>query len=193
MDLVGYFGYWGIMMVVAFEYACFPMPSEILLPFIGITIAQNKCRYLAALMFSIAGGLLGSIMCYLIGCYGGNPLLRRIEIKFPKTRKTVRALDNLFNKYGKVTVFMARLLPLTRTYVSLIAGAVKLDIIAFSIYSLLGIVIWNTFLISLGYFLGDNWSSIQLFLSQYSRFVYAVVITLVLTIIYRKRMRRNIN
>ncbi|WP_246582864.1 DedA family protein [Clostridium mobile] len=193
MQIIGQIGYLGIVIIIGLEYACFPMPSEVVLPFIGMTATQNNITYLGALLASIIGGLLGSSLCYAVGYYGGSPLIEKIEKKFPKTKKSIDAINKWFEKYGKASVFLARLLPLTRTYISIVAGAVKLNISTYLIYSVAGIVIWNSILISLGYFIGDNWDYIQLFMKQYSIIASIILIAIVIAAIYirKKNIKAN--
>lgn len=189
INLVGYLGYTGVMLIVGLEYACFPIPSEVVLPFIGLSASQGEFTFLGALFFSIIGGIVGCLICYLIGYLGGKPLLSWSERRFPKTKKTIRALNKWFDKYGKFAVFITRLFPLTRTYVSLLAGAEKLPLNVFIGYSSLGIVLWNTVLISLGYFIGDNLELIDRIMQKYSIVAGTILIIAIFTYFYLKKKK----
>jgi membrane protein DedA with SNARE-associated domain len=187
IQLISELGYAGVSIVVGLEYACFPIPSEVVLPFIGMTASKASFSYLGAILFSVIGGIVGSIFCYLLGYYGGNPLLNWLFRRFPSSRKSIEALNKWFDKYGKIAVFGARLVPLTRTYVSILAGAVKLNIISFTLYSLAGIVLWNTVLISIGYYVGENWAAIEGLMADYSVAVIILALLAAGTLIYKKK------
>lgn len=186
-------GYGAVTVIAAMEYACLPfMPSEIIFPFIGVITAQGKITFLGALVSSIIGGLVGSIICYLIGYYGGASLLEKMKEKFPKSKHSIEYIDTWFKKYGKSTVLFTRLVPLTRTYISIIAGSTKLDFTIFIVFSLIGIAVWNTVLISLGYFIGSNWEYIGVIMKHYSIFVLTVISVVIIVVFYKARKRRNI-
>lgn len=187
ISLIEQWGYIGIALGVALEYACIPIPSEVILPFIGILASKNSFSYLGVILVSVIAGILGSIICYLIGFYGGNPLILSLTKKFPKTKKSTTALNKWFEKHGKLAVLFARLFPLTRTYVSFIAGATKLNPAVFTLYSLVGITLWNTVLISLGYILGENWAFIETLLKQYSTACIVIALVIIVVIIFRKK------
>ncbi|ARC83828.1 hypothetical protein U732_326 [Clostridium argentinense CDC 2741] len=187
INLIEQWGYLGIALGVTLEYACIPIPSEVILPFIGILASQNSFSYLGVILVSVVAGIFGSIICYLIGSYGGNPLILSLTKKFPKTKKSTIALNKWFEKHGKLAVLFARLFPLTRTYVSFIAGATKLNSIIFILYSLVGITLWNTVLITLGYFVGENWTIIETLMRQYSTACAVIALIIIVVIIFRKK------
>ena len=171
-------GYLGIFISVALEYACFPISSEILLPLIGILVYNGRLKYLFTIITSIFAGIFGSTICYIIGVFGGVPLLNYSKKKFPKTRNTIDSLNNWFSKYGKITVLLARIVPITRTYISILAGAQRLNYITFITYSSIGIAFWNTVLILIGYFLGDNFGLITDILKRYSNIAIILLISI---------------
>lgn len=166
--LAGQLGYMGIIFIVGLEYACFPIPSEVVLPFVGMSVAGGEFTYLGALFASAIGGLIGSWICYLIGYIGGAPFIQWTVRKWPKTKKTTIALEKWFARYGNMAVLLTRIVPLTRTYISILAGAEKLNMATFTIYSFVGMMAWNIVLITLGYFVGDNMALIESLVSRYS-------------------------
>lgn len=172
-------GYIGIFIVVALEYACFPMSSEILLPLIGMLVYKGELNYLLVVITSILAGIVGSTICYFVGVIGGAPLLNYSKLKFPKTRNVINSLNRWFNRYGKIAVLIARVVPITRTYVSILAGAQKLNYLTFIAYSSIGIAFWNTVLILIGYFLGDNLELITILLKKYSNIIVLLIIIII--------------
>ncbi|WP_291583942.1 DedA family protein [Clostridium sp. UBA6640] len=187
IDLIEQWGYLGIALAVTLEYACIPIPSEVILPFIGILASQNSFSYLGVILVSVVAGIFGSIICYLIGYYGGNPLILSLTKRFPKTKKSTIALNKWFEKHGKLAVLFARLFPLTRTYVSFIAGAAKFNSTIFILYSLVGITLWNTVLITLGYLLGENWTIIESLMKQYSATCAVIALIIIVVIIFKEK------
>lgn len=190
--IVNEIGYVAVVIITAMEYAGFPMmPSEVILPAIGILAAKGEITYLGALSFSVLGGLIGSLLCYFIGYYGGGVLIEKIILKFPQTKKSIETINNWFEKYGKLAIFFARLVPLTRTFISIIAGTAKFNKKTFILFSIMGIIIWNSILVSLGYFIGHNWSYIHLIMKQYSIFASIIILASILLVIYKKLVNRK--
>lgn len=186
VSLINNFGYIGVFLAVFLEYACLPLPSEVLLPFVGLLAATGNISFVGAIIVSVIAGLLGSLTCYFIGYFGGSLILDSLQRKFPSSRKSINKINHFINKYQKSSVFLTRLVPLTRTYISLVVGTLKFNIIHFLLYSLGGILLWNTFLISVGYFLGENTELISKILKDYSFIVIGLIIISGLFFIYKK-------
>lgn len=191
INMIGSFGYFGILLIVGLEYACFPLPSEVVLTFFGLSASQGEFSLIGVIIFSIIGGLLGSLICYAIGFYGGVPLQEWIGCKFPSSKKSMIALNKWFKKYGKPAVLLARIVPLTRTYVSLLAGAEKFSLKYFILYSSLGISIWNIFLVCLGYFIGDNLPLINSIMEKYTFITLAILAIGIIAVIYFKFFKKK--
>lgn len=179
------FGYIGIFIAVFLEYACLPLPSEILLPFIGLLASYDNFGFIPAIIVSIVAGLIGSTICYILGYFGGAPIIEWLTNKSPSTKKSAEKINSFLEKYEKAAVFLARLLPLTRTYISIAVGAVKMKYSEFILYSFGGITIWNIILISLGYFLGENTDLIQKVLKQYSVIALLIGLLILIFITYK--------
>ncbi|EGT3614732.1 DedA family protein [Clostridium perfringens] len=191
IDIVGSFGYLGILFIVGLEYACFPLPSEVVLTFFGLSASQGEFSLIGVIIFSIIGGLLGSLICYALGYYGGVPLQEWLGRKFPSSQKSMLALNKWFKKYGKPAVLLARIVPLTRTYVSLLAGAEKFSLKSFVLYSSLGISVWNIFLVCLGYFIGDNLPLINSIMEKYTTITLVVLAISIIAVIYLKFFKKK--
>ena len=141
-----------LFFIVFLEYLNLPgLPGGIVLPAIGVLIANNKYNFLGVFLISVLAGLLGSMTLYYIGYYVGNPILEWIKNKFPKTEGSIDKAFNFTKRFGSKGVFICRLLPVVRTIVSLISGTVKEDIVEFTVYSALGISVWNLVFILGGY------------------------------------------
>ncbi|MVX66061.1 DedA family protein [Clostridium chromiireducens] len=194
MYIISEIGYIAVVIITAMEYACFPaMPSEVILPAIGILAAKGEITYFGALISSVLGGLIGSLLCYYVGYYGGGVLIEKIILKFPKTKRSIEIINIWFEKHGKLAIFFTRLIPLTRTYISIISGTAKYNKKTFILFSVMGIIIWNAILVSLGYFIGHNWSYIHLIMKQYSIFAAIIIFIIILLLMYRKLVNRKQN
>ena len=191
ISIVESFGYIGIFIAVFLEYACLPLPSEVILPFIGIIASRESISLIPTIIISILSGLLGSIICYYIGYFGGSPILDYIQKKFPSSQKGINKINCILNKYEKYAIFLSRLLPLTRTYISLVVGSLKMKLIPFCLYSLCGITLWNTVLILLGYYLGENIEYVQQLISDYSIIVLIFSFIGLLLLLYFKKIKQT--
>ncbi len=174
-------------------YATFPLPSEVVLPFIGIMVAGGNINFTLALIVSILGGIVGSITNYLLGLYFGKPLLKHMVKKYPKIKPSIDSSVWWMNKYGKVSVMLARVVPVARTVISIPAGINKMNINIFILYSTIGISLWNALLIFLGYILGDNLSQIAYIIKNYSVVVGIVLAVVAIFYIIKMKSKKVIN
>ncbi|MBP3702893.1 MAG: DedA family protein [Lachnospiraceae bacterium] len=142
----------GIFFLILLEYACFPISSEIVLPFAGGVAAGLKTPFLFLLIVSIVAGLIGTSITYAIGRYGGSPLLDRLMKRFPKTASPILASYRFFGDHGRGAVCLGRVIPICRTYIAFVAGAALTPYSSFLIFSSIGIGVWNLVLLSVGYY-----------------------------------------
>lgn len=188
-SLIEQYGLISIFLIVMLEYANFQLPSEVVLPFIGIMVSKGNIDFGLALTISIIGGIVGSTINYLLGLYFGKPILKYMMKKYPKTRYSIKSSMWWMNKYGKISVMLARAIPVARTIISIPAGINKMNINIFVLYSTIGISLWNTILIFLGYILGDNLSNIAYLIKNYSLIV-GIVLVSAIVIIYSKKRKK---
>lgn len=191
MSLVGKLGYLGIFTVIGLEYACFPIPSELVLPFVGLSVTQTSLSFLSAFLVSIAAGLFGSSLCYAIGQYGGERVLTWLSIHSEHTKKATVSFNAWFSRYGQWAVLLARIIPLTRTYISIFAGASRMPFGDFMLYSSVGIALWNLILMSLGFYIGDNLQLINRILSSYSHVIITLLAIAFVLMLLKKSFRRE--
>ena len=161
------YGLLGLCLMILLEYACFPISSEIVLPFCGAFAKSYDISFFLLIPGSILAGLLGTSLCYLIGRTGGTRFLTFLKTRFPKTEKGITASEEKMERYGALAVCFSRVIPLCRTYIAFIAGSMKQPYRQFLTYSLFGITVWNCVLISLGYLLKSNWNEVQRYYEEY--------------------------
>lgn len=152
-------GYFGIVLLMAIESACVPLPSEIIMPFSGYLASTGRFDLL---LVATAGGLgcnLGSTLAYLAGRFGGRPLIERWGRYILMGRRELEATDRFFLRYGGASVLIGRLLPVVRTFISLPAGIARLPMLRFQIYTFVGSWPWCFALAYIGMKLGERWNS----------------------------------
>nr|WP_302595121.1 DedA family protein [uncultured Cellulosilyticum sp.] len=189
--LIEKLGYIGIFLVIGLEYACFPIPSEVVLPFVGMSIPQTSLSFLPSFLVSILAGLSGSLICYAIGFYGGEPLLARLSKRSTGLQTALDKFNTWFASYGRWAVLFTRVVPLTRTYISLFAGVSRMSIVEFLLYSATGIALWNLVLMSLGFYVGNNWTLIESLLNTYSNIVLTLVAIVLIGFILLKLQKKQ--
>lgn len=193
-NLISDYGLVAIFIIILLEYACFPVSSEIVLPFSGAVASANHTNFLVILILSIIAGLIGTGICYTVGWFGGGAIIHLICHKFPKAQKGIDAANTKFQSHGASAVCIGRVIPLIRTYIALIAGAAKLNPVTYFFASALGITIWNTLLIGLGYSLRENYKVVGQYYARYKHNlipVFMVCFIAVLANFIIKRRRKS--
>ena len=182
-------GYAGICFLMAIESACIPLPSEIIMPFAGYLCGPHpeRVHQLSLLWVATAGAVgcnLGSAVAWYIGAYGGRPVITRWgRFVLLDTHDLARA-EHYFAKYGGITVFLARLLPVIRTFIALPAGIARMSQLRFHLYTFLGSWPWCFALAWAGMKLGQAWDSDPRFKAWFHRFHLGVEILLLLGVVW---------
>ncbi|MFQ5662513.1 MAG: DedA family protein [Terriglobia bacterium] len=150
-------GYLGIVLLMAIESACIPLPSEIIMPFSGYLAGQGRFNLWWVGVAGALGCNLGSIVAYWVGAAGGRPLLERYGRYLLISRRDLEWADRWFAGYGEATVFFSRLLPIIRTFIALPAGIARMNFLRFNLYTFLGSLPWCLGLAYLGFKFGEHW------------------------------------
>ena len=150
-------GYAGVVALMAIESACVPLPSEIIMPFAGYLVSTGRFSLLAVATAGALGCNVGSTLAYLVGVYGGRPLVERWGHYILLSRKELDRVDAFFRRYGPATVFIGRLLPVVRTFISLPAGIARMPFWKFQLYTFIGSWPWCFLLAYVGLKLGEAW------------------------------------
>jgi membrane protein DedA with SNARE-associated domain len=191
-------GYAGVMLLMAIESACIPLPSEVIMPFAGsLTVASIAASFnhepLNLWLVALAGAIgcnLGSIPAYFVGAKLGRPFLEKTRwVRFFVTPHELERVDGWFARRGAVMVFVARLLPVVRTFIALPAGIARMNQVQFHIYTFLGSLPWCFALAYAGNKLGENWEhSIKPYFHRFD-FVFGIVIIIGAVWFIRSRIR----
>jgi membrane protein DedA with SNARE-associated domain len=154
-------GYLGVCLLMAMESMVFPVPSEAVMPFAGYLVADERMTWIGILLASSAGSVIGSLISYAIGYYGGRPFLQRHGKWFLLNPKDLDFTEKFFNQYGTWAIFVARFIPLVRHLISVPAGLAKMPLASFLICTTLGATGWNMFLAWSGFKLQQNWEVVH--------------------------------
>lgn len=175
-------GLFGIVLMMAIESACIPLPSEIIMPFAGFLVSLGRFNLVLAATAGAIGCNLGSAVAYAVGQYGGRRFVERWGAYLLITRRELDWADRFFARYGSAAVFIARLLPVVRTFIALPAGIARMPVVKFHIYTFLGSWPWCFALAYVGMKLGQAWESDPTLHSLMHRFDVAIVALLVIGI-----------
>lgn len=158
-------GWFGVVLAMAIESASIPLPSEIIMPLAGWLLVADRhlgwAGILEASLFGAIGNALGSAIAYGVGAWGGRPLLERYGKWLLITHKDLARADRWFARWGEITVFAARLLPVVRTFISLPAGVARMPFWRFLIFSFAGAFLWCIPLTAVGYYWGPRWEDVR--------------------------------
>lgn len=155
-----YFSTYGVLFVFIIVFLehlnCPGMPAGIIMPALGIASEKVGINILIVYLVSIIGAVIASYILYSLAYWFGSPILDFICKKFPKMKKPIDKVFFYMEKYGDKGVLITRLIPVGRTIIPFVAGTFKMNILTFTIYSTIGIALWNAALIFSGYLFG-NW------------------------------------
>jgi membrane protein DedA with SNARE-associated domain len=163
-------GYSGVALLMAIESACVPLPSEIIMPFAGYLVHTGRLNLLLVATAGALGCNIGSAIAYWIGSWGGRPFIARYGRFVLLDHHDLDRAEHFFARYGGITVFFARLLPVIRTFIALPAGIAKMPILRFHLYTFLGSWPWCFVLAWAGARLGQAWDTDPRFKAFFHRF-----------------------
>ena len=179
------FSYIGIFLLMLLESFNIPIPSELVMTFSGFLSYKGDFNLYLVILVGTLGNLLGSILSYYLGYYGGYPFLEKYGKYIFIQDKDIKKAHEWFDRYGEFAVFFTRVLPVFRTFISLPAGIAKMDIKKFSLYTLLGILIWDVVLAVLGFYFASKWTIIYHFVENFSIYFFIVIVLMIAVYIYR--------
>jgi membrane protein DedA with SNARE-associated domain len=192
-SLYGAVGYLGVMVAMAIESAMVPLPSELILPYAGFLVSDPTqlepithapWDYWIVVVVATIGNTLGSLVAYAIGAWGGRPFLERWGRYILIRPHEIEAADRFFVKWGKPTVFVGRLLPVVRTFISFPAGVARMPVWSFIVYSTAGAFLWSMALVWVGEQLGANWVDIRHRLQPFDTLMLVLVIGAVVAFLW---------
>jgi len=165
----------GLILLMAIESACIPLPSELIMPFAGYLVYTGTMNLWWVATAGAIGCNVGSLVAYEIGCYGGRPLVEKYGRWILLSRRELNWADRFFARWGYLAVFLARLLPVIRTFIALPAGIARMPRRRFHLYTFLGSWPWCYALAWLGMKLGENWRVLGKYFHQFDTVIGIVL------------------
>jgi len=185
----------GVVLLMAIESACIPLPSELIMPLAGWMLIKEKSLGFAYIMLAGAygalGNVLGSAVAYGVGMWGGRPFLEKYGKYVLVSRHDLDLATRWFERSGSWSIFASRLLPVVRTFISLPAGIARMHFGKFLVYTFLGSFIWSVGLAYGGYLLGEHWEKVRIILRPFDPLIAAGIVALVVFYVYRHVRRLN--
>ena len=181
-------GYAGIVLLMAIESACIPLPSEIIMPFAGYLVFKGEMQLWAVALAGAVGCVLGSFVAYYAGAWGGRPFVEKYGKYILVSHHDLAMADRWFKRHGDITIFVGRLLPVIRTFIAFPAGISRMAMGRFVIYTFVGSYIWCWGLAWVGLKLGQNWNTLGVY---FHRFDAVIGVILLIGVIWY--VRRHLN
>lgn len=158
IEKLGYFGAGFLMML---ESMVAPVPSELVMPFVGFLAAEGKLSLTWSVIATSIGSIVGSLLSYYMGYLGGRPFVLSVGKYLLLNREHLVWTERWFERHGSWTIFVSRFIPVVRHLISIPAGLGRMRLLPFCVYTLIGATMWNGFLLLCGYKLRQNWTLVQ--------------------------------
>ncbi len=176
-------GYWGIVAIVALENLFPPIPSELVLPFAGFLTTTGPMNAPGVVLAATLGSVLGALALYTVGAIVGRErvyfIVRRYGRFLTVREDHVERAEDWFDRYGRWTVFFARMVPILRSIISIPAGLTRMPLLPFIAYTIAGTLIWNVLLVGAGVILGAAWPEIVRWIDYYQNLVIVAGVAVV--------------
>ncbi len=173
-------GYGGIVLLMAIESACIPLPSEIIMPFCGYLVYSGRFNIWLVSIAGALGCVVGSLVAYWVGMYGGRPLIEKYGRFVLVSKHDLDLADRWFDRFGEVIVFVSRLLPAIRTFIAFPAGVARMNLKKFIIYTFAGSLPWCLALAYVGQKLGERWDKDPRLKTLFHQFDFVIGIIILL-------------
>jgi membrane protein DedA with SNARE-associated domain len=184
-------GYTGVILLMAIESACIPLPSEIIMPFSGYLVFRGEFGLFWVGLAGAFGCVVGSVPAYYLGLYGGRPLIEKYGKYVLVSHHDLDLADRWFGRYGDWAIFFSRLLPVVRTFISFPAGVAKMNVPRFIIYTFVGSFPWCLGLAYIGMKLGENWDTLGAYFHKFDIVIGFLIAAGVVYYIWRHVKNQN--
>ncbi len=183
-------GYLGIILMMAIESACIPLPSEVIMPFSGYLVYTGQLDLFWVATAGAFGCNVGSVAAYEVGYFGGRRLVEKYGSYILLSQTELAWADGFFARYGAAAVFLARLLPVVRTFIALPAGIARMPRVPFHLYTFLGSWPWCFALAWLGMKAGENWQYLGKYFHEFDVVIGAVIVLGAAWFVYSRMKHR---
>lgn len=179
-------GYGGVILMMAIESACIPLPSEVIMPFSGYLVSTGRFGLNLVAVAGAVGCLVGSYVAYYVGASGGRWVLERYGRYVLIAPHELEIADRFFARWGSPAVFISRLLPVVRTFISFPAGVSRMPLLPFTIYTLIGSYLWSLALAYLGMKLGQHWNTLGPYFHRFDGVIAALLVLGAAAVLYNR-------
>jgi len=186
VSVIAALGYPGIVLLMALESACIPLPSEVIMPFSGYLVATGRFGLNLVAIAGALGCLLGSYAAYWVGAKGGRDLLLRYGKWVLIAPHEIEIADRFFDRWGPHAVFISRLLPVVRTFIAFPAGVAQMRLWPFTIYTVVGSYFWCLGLAYAGYILGEHWHALGPWFHRFDGIIGIIGLAAVIWVVYNR-------
>ena len=190
VTLISNLGYGGVMLLMGVESACIPLPSEVIMPFSGYLVFTGVFNLWAVALAGAAGCVAGSLVAYAVGARGGRALVRRYGRYLLMSPHDLELAERWFQRYGDITIFVGRLLPVVRTFIALPAGMARMPLWRFNLYTFAGSFIWCLALAWIGKKLGEHWDALGAYFHRFDIVIAVSFVAAVAWHIHRRLHRK---
>lgn len=180
----------GIVLLMAIESACIPLPSEVIMPFSGYLVFLGRHSLWEVGLAGAIGCVVGSVPAYYLGMYGGRPLIEKYGRFILISPHDLDTADRWFARHGEATVFFARLLPVIRTFIAFPAGVARMEMKRFIAYTFAGSLPWCLGLAYVGLVMGENWPTLKEYFHKFDLAIGAVIVAGIVWYVRRHFTRR---
>src|ERR1700678_4566388 len=177
-------GYTSVILLMAIQSACIPIPSEVIMPLAGYALAHTQLDLIILATVASLASNLGSIPAYWVGARGGRPMVERYGSYLLLSRHDLDRVDSFFARFGSLAVLIGRMLPIIRTFIAFPAGVAKMNQVRFHIYTFVGSWPWCYALAYVGMKLGDRWNSDPRLKEGFHRFHLGVELVLLIGFVW---------
>jgi len=185
IQVISDLGYSGIVLCMAIESACIPLPSEVIMPFSGYLVFAGRFSFWGTGVAGAIGCVAGSVASYAAGVYGGRPFIKKYGKYVLVSKHDLELADRWFSKYGDWAIFFSRLLPVVRTFISLPAGISRMPFWRFVVYTFLGSLPWCLLLSWIGMTMGEHWTSLSVYFHRADMLIGIVIVGTAAFWVYR--------
>jgi membrane protein DedA with SNARE-associated domain len=185
ISVISTLGYAGIVLLMAIESACIPLPSEVIMPFSGYLVFAGRFNLWLVALAGAAGCVVGSIAAYYAGLYGGRPFIEKYGRYILISHHDLDMADRWFARWGEATIFFSRLLPVVRTFISFPAGVSRMHFGRFVLYTFIGSYPWCLALAYVGMILGDQWKTIRVYFHKFDLLIGVAILAAVALFLWR--------
>ena len=188
-DYLAHYGYWAVAAALLLENAGLPVPGETMLLLASfLAFSEHRLRLPYIILVGVCAATIGDNLGFLLGHYGGKPLLERYR-KVPRVYRTIARGESLIHRYGSFAIFIARFIAGMRIIAGPLAGVLHMPWRKFVVFNFLGAAVWVTVISSVGYFFGRHWDELARIMKGFNLAVLLAAVLLAVFFWWRQRRK----